>query len=415
MVHDGLAQEVMARADELAVYSEMPGGICRRYGTPELRAAVELVRTWMTAIDMDVRTDAFGSLIGTYAAEDGSTEQLPFVFGGHLDSVRDAGRYDGILGVLTGLAVIKYLHRQGKRLPFPIQLIAFAEEEGLRFNSTLVGSRAWAGLPMHEQLAYTDTDGISLMEAIRVFGGRPEDFGAGRSPEILGFLETHIEQGPVLEHEDLPVGVVTSIVGSDRAEVTITGIAGHAGTVPMALRRDALTAAAELVLEVERIGRESPNLVATVGELDVHPGATNVIPGRVRLSCEVRHASGDVCAGAIQAIRSRLEQICRERNTSYSWRDIAGYDATQCDPDLVQHLSEAIEIEGLRVLTLTSGAGHDAVNVSQIAPVAMLFMRCKDGISHNPAESVDITDVEVAIRVMLRFLERIAAGYRRKG
>lgn len=413
MSHDLLAEEVMTRADELAAYSEMQGGISRRYGTPEMRRSLDLACEWMLAAGMEVTSDAFGSLIGTYAAEEGSPEHRPFVMGGHLDSVRDAGRYDGILGVLTGLAVIQHLHQQQRRLPFPVQLIAFADEEGLRFNSTLVGSRAWTALPVVEQLAYTDESGVSLGEAIRAFGGDPDALGSGEHPEILGFLETHIEQGPVLEHEDLPVGVVTSIVGSDRAEITVTGMAGHAGTVPMALRRDALTAAAELVLSVERIGRETPGLVATVGELEVRPGATNVIPGAVRLTCEVRHASGEVCAEAIRAVRAQLEAICDTRETSYSWRDIAGYSATPCDPALVRLLSEAVEAEGVRPLRLASGAGHDAVNVGQIAPVSMLFVRCKEGISHNPAESVDVADVEAAIRVMATFLDRVGAAHQR--
>jgi allantoate deiminase len=409
MAHEQLAKEIMARADELAQYSEMPDGICRRYGTSEMRAVLDRVREWMLAAGLEVTTDAFGSLVGTYAGEEGASEHRPFVVGGHLDSVRDAGRYDGILGVLTGLAVIEHLHRQNRRLPFPVRLIAFAEEEGLRFNSTLVGSRAWTGLPVAEQLAYTDEAGISLREAIRAFGGDPDSLGSGEHPAILGFLETHIEQGPVLEHEDLPVGVVTSIVGSDRAEIVITGMAGHAGTVPMALRRDALSAAAELVLEVERIGRETPGLVATVGELEVRPGATNVIPGAVRLTCEVRHASGEVCAPAIRAIRSYLATVCEKRGTSFAWRDIAGYAATPCDPELVRLLSAAVQAEGVRVLTLASGAGHDAVNIGQIAPVSMLFVRCKEGISHNPAESINVADVEVAIRVMLGFLDLIAS------
>jgi allantoate deiminase len=406
---DHLAHTVMSRADALAAFSEMEGGICRRAATPEMRAALDLTREWMHAAGMETASDAFGSLIGTYAADGQGNETRPFVIGGHLDSVRDAGRYDGILGVLTGIAVIERLHEQGRRLPFPVQVIAFMDEEGLRFNSTLVASRAWSGLPVHDQLAYRDADGITLEDAIRAFGGDPDAIPVGTHPDILGFLETHIEQGPVLEHEDLPVGIVTSIVGSDRGEIRITGMAGHAGTVPMELRRDALAAASELVLAVERIGRETQGLVATVGELKVLPGATNVIPGEVRMTCEVRHASGDICAQSIKAIQAKLEAICETRGTSFFWRNIAGYSATPCDPDLVQILSEAVEAEGVRPHGLSSGAGHDAVNIGQIAPVTMLFVHCKDGISHNPAESINTADVEVAIRVMSTFLERLSS------
>lgn len=403
-----LANQVMQRADTLAMYSEMEKGIERRYGTPEMRAVLDIVGGWMRDAGMTVEPDAFGSIIGTYPAAPRSSEIRPFVIGGHLDSVRDAGRYDGILGVLTGLAVVQHLHDHGHQLPFPVQVIAFAEEEGLRFHSTLVGSRAWTGLPMREQLGYVDADGISLGEAICAFGGDPDALGKGVHPDILGFMETHIEQGPVLEREDLPVGVVTSIVGSERGQYTVTGIAGHAGTVPMEMRHDALPAASELVLAVEAVGRETPGLVATVGELEVLPGATNVIPGKVTLSCEVRHASGNTCREALALVRQRADEIAQTRGVDIAWREVAGYSVTLSDDNLVSLLRDAIHAEGTRPFSLVSGAGHDAVNISQVSPVVMLFVRCKDGISHNPAESVNVTDVEVAIRVMRTFLDRLA-------
>lgn len=409
MSFETLAEQIMTRADELVPYSEMEGGIARRYGTPQLRTVMDIAAEWMRDAGMETTTDPFGSLIGTYAAEAGSPETRPFVIGGHLDSVRDAGRYDGIFGVLSGIAVVQHLHEAERRLPFPLQVIAFADEEGLRFNSTLIASRAWAGLPMEEQLAYTDTDGITLADAIRAFGGDPGAFTDHATPQILGFLETHIEQGPVLEREDLPVGLVTSIVGSERGEITITGTAGHAGTVPMAMRRDALATAAEVVLAVEEIGRETDGLVATVGELDVHPGATNVIPGKVRMTCEVRHASDETCSQAIASIRERVEEVCAQRGTSFSWRPIAGYRATPMDDRLQAQLASAIEAEGYRALSIPSGAGHDAINIAKIAPAAMLFVRCKDGISHNPAESITTADAEAAIRVMTRFIQAYTA------
>jgi allantoate deiminase len=401
-----LADQLMSRADELAAFSEMDGGITRRYGTPPLKSAMELAARWMLEAGLETSFDAFGNLIGTYAAGEGSAEARPFVIGGHLDSVRDAGRYDGTLGVLSGIAVIQRLHSEGTRLPFPVQLIAFADEEGLRY-STLLASRVWAGLPLDDRLEQRDEDGIPLSEAIRAFGGDPDALLHRETPDILGFLETHIEQGPILEREDLPVGVVSSIVGSERAWITIRGMAGHAGTLPMTMRKDALAAASEAVLAVEAVGRETEGLVATVGELYVRPGASNVVPGEVRLACEVRHASEETCVEALAGIRQRIEEICERRDTALLWEPTAGYRGTAMDERLRGVLRDAISAEGYRTVELTSGAGHDAINIAQIAPVSMLFVRCKDGISHNPAESITASDADVAIRVMTRFLETL--------
>ncbi len=408
MSAETLARQLMDRADELARYSEMPNGITRRYGMPQLARVMDIADGWFREAGMSTERDPFGSLIGTYAAEEGSEETRPFVIGGHLDSVKDAGRYDGILGVLSGLAVVLLLEEEGRRLPFPVQVIAFADEEGLRFNSTLIASRAWAGLGIEPQLAYPDTDGVTLADAMRSFGGDPAFYRDNPTPEILGFIEAHIEQGPVLEEEELPVGVVSAIVGSARGEFTIRGVAGHAGTVPMAMRKDALAAAAEVVLAVEKIGRETEGLVATVGELDVRPGATNVIPGEVRMTCEVRHASSDVYDGALSAIRERVEAICDARGLSFTFREIAGYEPTPMDDGLRASLRQAIEAEGYRAIEMTSGAGHDAINVAKIAPASMLFVRCKGGVSHNPAESITVEDAQAAIRVMARLVDMLA-------
>ena len=399
------AQMVMRRADEIGTYSEMDGGIYRPYGSPALASVMDVVARWMRDAGMTTLRDAFGNLIGTYPAAEGSEETRPFVLGGHLDSVPDAGRYDGILGVLTAIAVVEGLHREGRRLRMPVQVLAIADEEGSRFQA-IIGSRAWTGTLTAADLAVEDEHGVSLADAIRAFGGDPDNL-PDVPPELLGFLETHIEQGPVLEAEDLPVGVVTSIVASERAEMWVRGVAGHAGTVPMPLRKDALAAASEIVLAIERIVTGFEGMVGTVGELDVSPGASNVIPGEARLTCEVRHPSPATCREAMRAIREEAEAICTRRDVGLAWRDANGYGATPSDERLVTLLGEAIAAEGLRVHELPSGAGHDAINVGKIAPAAMLFVRCKDGISHNPAESVREDDVEVAIRVMRGFLERV--------
>jgi allantoate deiminase len=406
------SMRLMQRCDELAAFSEEPGMITRRYGTPSMREAMSTVGRWMADAGMDVREDAIGNLIGVYAADPASAETRRFVVGGHLDSVRDAGRYDGILGVLTGVAVAEQLHAAGRRLPFAIELVAFADEEGLRFHSSFIASRAYAGIDIGSQLGYVDDDDVSLADAIRIYGGDPNRIGADarQARDVLGFVEVHIEQGPVLEREGLPVGVVSSIIGSDRSEITVTGMAGHAGTVPMSMRRDALTAMAELILGIERIGRETPALVATVGQLEVQPGASNVIPGAVKATLDLRHASAEVRGRAMDAIRARAKQIASERSVDVSWTTVAGYDATPCDPTLMALLGDAISSEGFRVMEVASGAGHDAVSLAAIAPVAMLFVRCRDGISHNPAESVTTEDVSVAIRVLASFLDRVTSG-----
>jgi allantoate deiminase len=369
------------------------------------------VGAWMAAAGMDVRRDAIGNLIGVYPAAPGSTEVRRFVVGGHLDSVRDAGRYDGILGVLTGLAVVERLHATGRRLPFAIELVAFAEEEGMRFPS-FISSRAYAGIPIDEQLGHVDDEGIALRDAIRAAGGDLDRIGVGEaaSGDLLGFIEVHIEQGPVLEREGLPVGVVPSIIGSNRGQFAVTGMAGHAGTVPMAMRRDALAAAAELILAIEQVGRETVGLVATVGRLEVAPGASNVIPGAVWATLDLRHADAVVRAQAMEAIRARSVEIAGRRSVEIAWKAVAGYEATPCDPGLTTLLSEAIAAEGLRVLEVPSGAGHDAISLARIAPVAMLFVRCEGGVSHNPAEAVATDDVAVAIRVLGGFLDRVAGA-----
>lgn len=401
---DEIAGTVMRRADALASFSSMEGGIYRPYGVPSLANAMDTVAGWMRDAGMETRRDAFGNLIGTYAGE---VKQPPFVLGGHLDSVRDAGRYDGVLGVLSGIAVVQSLVRDNVRLPFPVQVLAIADEEGARFQA-LIGSQAWIGAVAAKDLGYRGSDGTPLAEAIREFGGDPEAF-PGERPEILGFLEAHIEQGPVLEVEDLPVGVVSSIVASARAGIRVRGMAGHAGTVPMSLRRDALAASAEIVLAVERVATGIDGMVGTVGQLDVSPGASNVVPGATRLSCEVRHPDPDTCKKAIRDIRGAAESICTRRGVTLDWRDSPGYAGTACDPELMRLLGESVVDSGLRMRHLPSGAGHDAVNIAKIAPVAMLFVRCEGGVSHNPAESVMEADVAVAIRVMRGFLERVAS------
>lgn len=404
------ARRIMERCDILAAHTMVEGQITRPYGTPALLAARDRIAAWMTQAGMSTRVDTIGNLIGRYEASPVVANPKTFVIGGHFDSVVDAGRYDGTLGVLSGIAAVERLRDEGARLPFEVEVLAVVEEEGNRFHTTFLGSSPLAGQWDPAWLDLADDEGVTLREAISASGGDPDAIGrkAFDPARMLGFVEMHIEQGPVLESEDLPVAVVSSITGSSRATMVFHGTAGHAGTVPMALRRDALAASAEIVLTVEGIGRSEADLVATVGRVEVGPGAPNVIPGRVEMTLDLRHPDPAVRERAIDAIREAGQEIARRRGTRLEWIEAPGFDGIACDPALSAALGEAISGEGYRAITLFSGAGHDALTLSKVAPVSMLFVRCKGGISHNPAESIAVDDVDAAMRVLDRFLTGLA-------
>jgi allantoate deiminase len=401
----GTAQEVLARCDALAACSEESGRITRRFGTPALARARDEVEGWMRAAGLATHVDAVGNLIGRTP---GDGPRL--LLGSHLDSVRDAGRYDGPLGVLVALAVVEGVRDRGGDVPFAIEVLGFADEEGVRYGTAYLGSSVVAGTFDPEALDRRDADGVAMADAIAAFGGAPTALAkARRDPAgLLGYVEVHIEQGPVLEAEDLPVGVVTGIAGQTRAEVAFTGVAGHAGTVPMALRRDALAAAAEWIGEVEAAARGADGLVATVGEVVVAPGASNVIPGRVTLSVDVRHLEDGRREAAVAALRSRAEAIAAARGVSAAWADVQATPAVACSERLSGALATAVADAGVRVVHLPSGAGHDAAQLARICDAAMLFVRCAGGVSHNPAEAVTEADVAVALAVLGRFLDDLA-------
>jgi allantoate deiminase len=400
---DQLAATVLQRCDALAAFSEEDGRLTRRFATPALRAAGEAVAEWMRAAGMDVRRDAIGNVVGRL--EGGGPRTL--LLGSHLDSVRDAGRYDGPLGILVAIACAERLRDEGAALPFALEVYAFADEEGVRYGTAYLGSGVVAGRFDPAVLQRRDVDGISMADAIAAFGG---DVGAlataRRDPgDLLGYLEVHIEQGPVLEAEGVAVGVVDAIGGQTRAAATFAGAAGHAGTVPTGLRRDALTAAAEWILAVEALARDTAGLVATVGDARVQPGAGNVIPGRAALSLDVRHAQDAAREQAVAQLRDRAETIAGARDVAVDWEVVQATPAVACSPRLADALAAAARASGHRELRLTSGAGHDAAVMAALAPVAMLFVRCAGGISHNPAESVTQADVAAAIEVLGRFLD----------
>jgi len=391
-----LARAVMERCDILATCSEEPGAITRPFATESMRRVNELVRGWMGEAGMTVTHDNVGNLRARY---EGSGSDV-LLLGSHLDSVRDAGRYDGPLGVMVAIAAVQALHDAGTRLPFAIEVLAFADEEGLRFGATYLGSRALAGRLGEEDLRRQDPEGVTMAEAIRAFGGDPERIGDDRwsVERPLGYVEVHIEQGPVLEGLDLPVGVVSAINGQSRYELTFTGEAGHAGTVPMDRRRDALVAAALFVTVVDQ---NEPDLVATVGKLSVRPGAANVIPGEVTLTLDVRSPRDAQRREWCEKFLGVAAEIGRRRNVGVTVAPISERAAVQCSPRINSLLRQAI---GEGAVEVSSGAGHDGVYMSEMTDIGMLFVRCKGGVSHNPAESVEEADVAVAIDVLSRFL-----------
>jgi allantoate deiminase len=321
--------------------------------------------------------------------------------------VRDAGKWDGPLGVLTALECVAEAGRRDLRLPFALEVVGFADEEGVRFSSTLLGSRALAGAFDYAALDARDAGGMTMREAMHAFGLKTSAIrnAARRREDILAYAELHIEQGPVLEVEHLPVGVVTAISGASRFLITLDGMAGHAGTVPMAMRRDALAGAAECVSAVERLCGDHPGLVGTVGQIAAEPGATNVIPGRVRFTVDIRAAEDQDRKDAVSAVIHAIDEIAaRRRLKARIAKTHEGRTAT-CAPWLRAQFAAAIEADGTRVMELPSGAGHDGMAMIEATDIAMLFVRCKGGISHHPDEHVDTGDVEAGARVLMRFIE----------
>lgn len=398
----------MQRIEALAQVSEDAGKLTRTFASPAMKRANELVGSWMRGAGMAVRTDAVGNLIGHYPAATPDGKVL--LLGSHLDTVRDAGKFDGPLGVLVAIAGVQQLHENNTRLPFAIEVIGFADEEGVRYQSTYLGSRAVAGTFDLEDLKRVDARGITMAEAIRAFGGNPDGITGAKLERnrLLGYVEVHIEQGPVLEQKNLAVGVVSAIAGQTRARVSFRGEAGHAGTVPMNLRRDALAAAAEFILAVESLAQNRGGLVATVGEIVAFPGASNVIPGEARLSLDVRHAGDDVRIKANGELRQRAEEIAAERGVTLNWETVHESSAVVCDRALTLRLETVAKRQQKEAPLLTSGAGHDAAAMAAICPVAVLFVRCKGGVSHNPAESTSEADVRVALGVMNDFLKQLS-------
>jgi hydantoinase/carbamoylase family amidase len=396
----------MAHLHELAGCTSEPGRLTRLYLTPAHRAAIDKVRGWMEEAGMTTEVDAAANVVGRYPGQRPDAPAL--LLGSHIDTVRDAGHYDGNLGVLTAIEAVAALNAAGERLPFAIEVIAFGDEEGVRFPSKLTGSRAVAGTFEPQSLEIVDEQGVNLEAALRTFGCDPAAIPrvARRREGVLGYVEIHIEQGPVLEARGLPVGVVTAIAGASRFRTEVVGEAGHAGTVPMELRRDALTAAAEMVLAVERRaqGASEPGLVATVGVFQAVPGAPNVIAGRANFTLDIRAPADGDRLRAIDDLVAAFETLADRRRVRVRVEKFYDEPAVTCDPALVAQLEAAAARAGVTPLRLPSGAGHDGLAIAALCPIAMLFVRCRGGISHNPAESITVEDADVATTVLLDFL-----------
>ncbi len=398
----------MQRIQALAKISDEPGILTRTFASPAMRRANELVSGWMSGAGMKTRTDAIGNLIGHYAGKSPGSKIL--LLGSHLDTIRNAGKYDGPLGVILAIACVEKLHSQGVRLPFAIEAVGFADEEGVRYQTSYLGSKVLAGCFDDKYLQRKDADGISMAAAIKRFGGNPAKLKSARlnPKKLLGYVEVHIEQGPVLEQRNLAVGVVTAIAGQSRFEISFTGCAGHAGTVPMDLRQDALCTAAEFIVAVESLACKTGGLVATVGQIRAEPGASNVIPGATTLTLDVRHQKDSARLASCAALQKIAWRLAGSRKTKVTWQLVQQTASVPCSPQLFGRLKRAVKKHQREVLSLPSGAGHDTAVMAKIIPAAMLFVRCKGGVSHHPEESVSVTDVRIAFEVMNDFLRQMA-------
>lgn len=403
------ARRVMARCDALAEISESEQGLTRVYLSPEHLRANARVGEWMQAAGMTVWQDEVGNICGRYeAAQPGAPALL---LGSHLDTVRNAGRYDGMLGVLSAIETVQWLHDRQRRLPLAIEVIGFGDEEGTRFGITLLGSRGITGTWPDSWPTHPDGNGITVAQAMSDVGLDASQIAraARNVSDIVAYLELHIEQGPCLEQEDLALGVVTAINGARRLNCCFTGEAGHAGTVPMAHRKDALAAAAEWMVFIEHTTREQTSpLVATVGTLSCAPGAVNVIPGEVNLSLDVRGPEDAPLEALLSTLLTQAEAIALRRGLAFSAQEYYRIAATACDAGLQQALSHAVETVQGRSLALPSGAGHDAIAIAERWPVGMLFVRNHRGISHHPAESINETDVAPAVQAYLQAVCHLA-------
>lgn len=400
------AGKVMLWADQLAQFSAMQGGLTRAYLTPEHKLAHQQIAQWMAQADLHTWQDSVGNQWGRKVSA--NPTQPTLIIGSHSDTVANAGKYDGNLGVLLAIEAMQQLI--GEELPFHVDVVAFADEEGTRFNTTLIGSSAAAGCFQQDWLQVTDSEGISMAQAMREFGLDPELAGHDKrdAKEIQSYLEVHIEQGPVLESQDLAVGVVTGIAGAKRYQFKLTGMAGHAGTVPLPLRRDAMCGAAQMIAAIENFAIKH-QIVATVGRCELFPDAVNVIPGEVHFTLDIRSQCQSTLDNCCEMLLVQLTNIAQQRQLKINSEMIYQAEAVLCDKKLQQHWQKVVENHTAKAACfLPSGAGHDAMVMTNLTDIGMLFVRCEKGISHHPREQVAQADVEVALNCLVDMVKRLA-------
>jgi allantoate deiminase len=416
---------LMRWLDELGAVTDEPGILTRTFLSPAMKQAIEKVAGWMRLAGLTVYQDEVGNVVGRLEAGKSDSRVLPrtLVLGSHLDTVRNAGRFDGPVGVLLPILALGELGRRGVLLPFAVEVVGFSEEEGVRFDSAYLGSKGYAGLLTAADLSRRDDGGISVAESLSAWRAetaliprclpsrvlqKPIRGGKFRGKNMLGYVEVHIEQGPVLEKANLAVGTVSAIASQTRGRLIFGGRAGHAGTTPMNLRKDALAGAAEFIMAAEACAKSQPPLVATVGTIEVTGGASNVIPGQVILTVDVRHAHDGLCKKAVRSLVTAAKGIARRRGLSCQWMQTMQHPATPCSKILSASLSQSVKAVQGRNLSLLSGAGHDAVVMARLTDVAMLFVRCRGGVSHHPDEHASSADLNVALRVVVDLIERLA-------
>lgn len=406
-------EKILARINELAAISEEEQAITRTFGSPAFVKGREKVFHWMSEAGLQTYIDNIGNVRGK--AISSKAGALTFIIASHIDTVVNAGKFDGPLGVMMGLDIVEALIRSGIELPFHIELMAFSDEEGVRFHTTFLGSRVVAGSFDNSLLEKKDDQGFTIHQAIEVIGGNPalliNDALAKRN--CMGYFEMHIEQGPVLYEKNIPAAIVTSIAGQARIEIIFTGMAGHAGTVPIDMRQDALCCAAEFILETEKFAlEEKEDMIATIGKLQIVHSASNVIPGEVVCSLDIRSADKDILMASVEKLQQTCVTVCSKRNINFSWNIIQQTEPVPCDKEMNELLACCVKEAGYEKIFLVSGAGHDAVAMSSIAPVCMLFVRCFKGISHNPLEHAEEKDIAAALEIADRFIYKLFEKYK---
>jgi allantoate deiminase len=406
------AREVIRWCRQLAKFSEDRDTITRTFLSRPMREVHTALAAWMARVGMTVRVDAIGNIRGVYAPRLSSAAVAAsprFYIGSHLDTVPNAGAFDGVLGTVLAIALVELLEE--KRFPFAIEVVGFSDEEGVRFGVPFLGSRALAGTFDTALLDRLDAKGGSLRDVIRQFGLDPNRIADAQAPgNALGYLEFHIEQGPVLENLNLPLAVVDVISGQSRAELTFEGVAGHAGTTPMKIRKDALACAAEWIAAVEREALTTSGLVATVGSIAVEPGAGNVVAGRAVASLDVRHPADRMREPAVERLSKAATEIATRRGLTMMWESRLEQPSVVMDPAVAAMLDRALEQSGAASHRMPSGAGHDAMVLASKMPAGMLFLRCEGGISHHPSENVREDDVAAALDAGLKFLNELGTA-----